>query len=391
MSASAPSLYVVIVHGTRISTLLDGAWWWKRQSGTDFPFCEKLEGELSSLGISGAVWGCCRDFDVEEFAWSGQNDHYERLKAASQLATYLNRVSDDAEKRYGRTVPIAVIAHSHGGNVFLASVPELAGNVRILAVFFLGTPFLYIRTRPYGLYFPLYMRKPTKAVRDAVFHVFHAGLLDEVQAAFSFTGIRRMVRRELDKLLPTLRRKRVGNESKPYGFFFVPGPGGGDWVEGTARIGIPLLDKVGTALARVIELISVPVLWIVQKVFNFLIAGYLAKRIRGLLLGLPIEMFKWGDINSFTSVNYPQTIHYSVPTEDLTVNVTASTPLSFPTYLPELEMDWTQERIGDYLSGRVQSVLVEIELVHTQYYKSPWIIREIASCIWGSGRNQRAL
>src|SRR5687767_8695828 len=60
------------------------------------------------------------DAHLESFPWSGKNTAVERYAGAQDLMEHLRSVTVD----YPGT-PIAIIAHSHGGNVTLRALTQL--------------------------------------------------------------------------------------------------------------------------------------------------------------------------------------------------------------------------------------------------------------------------
>lgn len=99
----------IIIHGTWAAT----STWWQR-GGNFWNYVN---------GITGNVYG-----EKDAFSWSGANDHKERVKAASDLVTWVGSHP---------CTNLDIIAHSHGGNVsFLAT--RLGLKMRKLIT--LGTP-----------------------------------------------------------------------------------------------------------------------------------------------------------------------------------------------------------------------------------------------------------
>lgn len=97
---------VVTVHGTFAShDSDDGEQWWQRGSA----FTNALAARLASMGV--------REVSMQPFHWSGLNSDQARLRAAAALG----RVIANA-KRNGR--PVAVLAHSHGGNVLMEALVQ---------------------------------------------------------------------------------------------------------------------------------------------------------------------------------------------------------------------------------------------------------------------------
>lgn len=121
---------VITVHGTFASDPGDdGEQWWQRGSA----FITALTERLADNGIA--------RISVQPFHWSGLNSDHARLRAAAALAADLATV-----KKTGR--PVAVIAHSHGGNVLMEALVQRRTRRPLAAVLTLGTPFFTRRLKP---------------------------------------------------------------------------------------------------------------------------------------------------------------------------------------------------------------------------------------------------
>lgn len=121
---------VITVHGTFAADPSDdGEQWWQRGSA----FMTALAERLVDKGVPGIT--------VQPFHWSGLNSDQARLRAAAALAGTLATA-----KKAGR--PVAVIAHSHGGNVLMESLVQRRTRRPLAAVLTLGTPFFKRRLKP---------------------------------------------------------------------------------------------------------------------------------------------------------------------------------------------------------------------------------------------------
>lgn len=121
---------VITVHGTFATDLHDeGGRWWQRGS----EFTSALVQRLGDMGFPSV--------SIEPFRWSGLNSDYARLQAAAKL----ERTIDEAT-RDGR--PVAVLAHSHGGNVIMEALAQRRFSRPLAAVLTLGTPFFTRRLKP---------------------------------------------------------------------------------------------------------------------------------------------------------------------------------------------------------------------------------------------------
>ncbi len=121
---------VITVHGTfATASSDDGEQWWQRGSG----FMSALTERLASKGIP--------EIAVQPFRWTGLNSDHARLRAAKVLAGTIA-----AAKRNGR--PVAVLAHSHGGNVLMEALVQRRTRRPLAAALTLGTPFFTRRLKP---------------------------------------------------------------------------------------------------------------------------------------------------------------------------------------------------------------------------------------------------
>lgn len=121
---------VITVHGTFAADPSDdGEQWWQRGSA----FTTALAERLADKGVPG--------IDVRPFHWSGLNSDQARLRAAAALAGTLATA-----KKADR--PVAVIAHSHGGNVLMEALVQRRTRRPLAAVLTLGTPFFRRRLKP---------------------------------------------------------------------------------------------------------------------------------------------------------------------------------------------------------------------------------------------------
>jgi hypothetical protein len=121
---------IITVHGTFAADPHDdGEQWWQRGSA----FMSALAERLADKGIP--------HIDVQPFHWSGLNSDQARLRAATALAGKLSTA-----KRQDR--PVAVLAHSHGGNVLMEALVQRRTRRPLAAVLTLGTPFFKRRLKP---------------------------------------------------------------------------------------------------------------------------------------------------------------------------------------------------------------------------------------------------
>ncbi len=72
---------------------------------------------------------------IHHFVWSGQNKHQARLDAAGNLVREIEEFAEENER-------VAIIGHSHGGNVALLAASKLSRPVDLVVC--LSTPHLYL-------------------------------------------------------------------------------------------------------------------------------------------------------------------------------------------------------------------------------------------------------
>jgi hypothetical protein len=121
---------VITVHGTFAHDVGDdGEQWWQRGS----LFTSVLAERLAEKGFP--------DVALQPFHWSGLNSDQARLRAAAALAGTIATT-----KRNGR--PVAVLAHSHGGNVLMEALVQRRTRRPLAAALTLGTPFFTRRLKP---------------------------------------------------------------------------------------------------------------------------------------------------------------------------------------------------------------------------------------------------
>ena len=96
---SADGPIIVTVHGTGSALASDdGERWWQR--GSEF-LAQVAKGVKQETGLTPTIL---------PFHWSGDNSDFDRFTAAKQLQLMLVRLRETK-------MPIALLAHSHGGNV----------------------------------------------------------------------------------------------------------------------------------------------------------------------------------------------------------------------------------------------------------------------------------
>ena len=100
-------------------------------------FCTTLNKLFEDTEYVGAVW---RNYTFgHEFSWNGENDHKDRLDAAKDLHSEIEKIIQTDP--YAR---IHLVAHSHGGNVILNAMEEYVHSLEkkgeVIYKHFLGSP-----------------------------------------------------------------------------------------------------------------------------------------------------------------------------------------------------------------------------------------------------------
>ncbi len=115
--------YIILVHGT----FAHNAPW----IHSDSPLTKLLKAEYASV-------------QVIPFNWTGANSHVARKTAGNDLAVEIEKLATTRPR--GK---IALIGHSHGGNVIRYAINDLGKVARrqVKNIVFLGTPFIDIRRR----------------------------------------------------------------------------------------------------------------------------------------------------------------------------------------------------------------------------------------------------
>jgi len=130
----------VIIHGNNAA---DDPWW--RPGPPDSPtFADRLEQALAARSKEGTVWkpALAHGMICEQFAWSGQNSHRDRVRAAKRLRSNLKLLAQKLGATAERPLHVNLVAHSHGGNVCLQAMKHLSKKVRIRTAVLMGTPLL---------------------------------------------------------------------------------------------------------------------------------------------------------------------------------------------------------------------------------------------------------
>jgi len=134
-------MITLVIHGTFASE----ATWWQLGSNGETTFADHLEEQLAEEGMEGTVWRPAIDAGMtyEDFAWSGENRHKDRVQGARKIARSLGELAKRLDATEDDKLEVNLVAHSHGGNVALEVLKELPDTVRARRVTMLGTPLVW--------------------------------------------------------------------------------------------------------------------------------------------------------------------------------------------------------------------------------------------------------
>jgi hypothetical protein len=110
---------VIIVHGTYAAPQPGASRWYQPTEG----FIAKLDAALQERGSPARCWAHCTQGDPI-FQWSGENSWIARTHAASALGDYVAKLRKEDWCCH-------IVAHSHGGNVVLEALPQIAATLAI--------------------------------------------------------------------------------------------------------------------------------------------------------------------------------------------------------------------------------------------------------------------
>jgi hypothetical protein len=111
---------VIVVHGTWAAPDPQKAQWYQHfdaEQALGF-FVGKLDAALQERGSPARCWAHCGD-GGEIFHWSGENSWLDRTKAAAALGDYVAKLQHQGWRCH-------IVAHSHGGNVVVEALPQIA-------------------------------------------------------------------------------------------------------------------------------------------------------------------------------------------------------------------------------------------------------------------------
>lgn len=115
---SRQGMEVILVHGTRL--IGNRTRWTEAESA-----------------IHRAIDKVAPEADIVNHEWGGANTHSARIRGAQRLAEHLKHTERD----------VAIIAHSHGGNVARSALAIEGGSEYRRSLMTLGTPFISLRNR----------------------------------------------------------------------------------------------------------------------------------------------------------------------------------------------------------------------------------------------------
>ncbi|KRR06355.1 hypothetical protein CQ12_33410 [Bradyrhizobium jicamae] len=130
---------MIVVHGTWAAPKPDKTQWYQpiEGSGMASGFVGKLNNALQERGSPARCWAHCTP-ENKFFRWSGENSRIARMQAASSLAGYVRQLQSEGWRCH-------VVAHSHGGNVVVDALSQIAAADQAappLKIVTLGTPFI---------------------------------------------------------------------------------------------------------------------------------------------------------------------------------------------------------------------------------------------------------
>jgi hypothetical protein len=131
---------VIVVHGTYAAPQAGASLWYEPIEGVPATegFIAKLNNALQKRGSAARCWAHCSQ-SGQGFHWSGENNWVARTHAAAELGNYVLKLRNEGWCCH-------LVAHSHGGNVVLEALPQIAtalpANASVGKIVTLGTPFM---------------------------------------------------------------------------------------------------------------------------------------------------------------------------------------------------------------------------------------------------------
>ena len=131
---------VIIVHGTWATPDPVKRRWYEQADGRAGAesFTVKLDAALQQRGSPARCWEHCSESEPI-FRWSGDNAWIARTGAAAALADYVAKLQQKGWRCH-------IVAHSHGGNVVMESLPAIVAQTNetepLGTIVTLGSPFM---------------------------------------------------------------------------------------------------------------------------------------------------------------------------------------------------------------------------------------------------------
>lgn len=192
---------VVTVHGTFAANEKDtGSAWWQRGS----EFCEELVTRLS-----------IQQSDIIPFHWTGENSEKDRRREGERLFRTISSLAATNGKDR-----IAIVSHSHGGNVVLHALRKAAEDAKFIGELdkwiAVATPFFESKGRFSSIYNVGIFTYPV--ILSVIFSIYFAHYQNESALDFSRIIIPALMMKSvlLFGILKHRRRKRVDNNLRAY-------------------------------------------------------------------------------------------------------------------------------------------------------------------------------
>jgi hypothetical protein len=391
-------IYIIVVHGTQLGASKGS--WWRRVSDDDFPFCRKLSENCEAFGIPFGVWKNCDDLHIDEFEWSGENSHEARLEGGKQLAAYLNSAHRLAQGKYGKKPLFVLIGHSHGGNVILASMGYLDPAVSILSIYFLGTPFLFFIRRhgllkvsndtektALNLYLTRYPNCPLYAFQAHSDELGRAKI-DEVLQLLSVLEYTKHLKIILDKLLPFLLEKPSWHRMQEhtlwhYSWAFVGVDERRRTLSEFGLLGEPVKypcfrHRVGAFLRYLLARVTWPMRKLFFRASVPVISRMIARGISKKAYGLDPIVFSPESV--FVSPQPLSHHHYDVKWVPMNKQ-TKGVGIQYNVKALASALGGVSWPVHELLRT-FQEVINDVSLLHSTYYRSEYIIQQIALKLW---------
>lgn len=411
-------LYPIVVHGTTFSR--EPAAWSTRTPKGDYPFCEKLSRQLGTLGIPFPVWANCNELDMQEFKWSGLNEHNARLRAGNELAIYINECHNKCITKFRERPAFVLIGHSHGGNVILASLGSLQPDIALASIHLMGTPFLRYSEKPrwrrtihdyHNLYTSSEIKCPIHLYTEEI-----GENIDEVVGLFSFLQVNRYFQRPIRAVVerlaarpqrPVLETHRVVHIALR---MLPPANSIANLIYAKFEGSYPTrFQRFKGNIAYGVASLSWPLRWFLVKVAARILAKTFARKLFHFVTGLDPVFFSPEKTIVSAALGFQPLFAYtacSVPlieAERAGLDLGIDDFLRAELYIRELiqaddgiydsvkaDLEWASVNmvasadIVRKFKSFIESVILStrsIQMMHTAYYRSDFVIYEIAKNI----------